>query len=209
MEEALKYIAEHWPVVLLVIVVIIVTWRISTLYNDWRHRMRHVEGECKKVADDVMPTLKRVETSTTGIAKTINGLLIYLKGKDGSFDPSLFQSHSPMALTPFGSEILVESGGKKFVDDNLNFLIDEIRKYEIKSPLDVENFAPIVINVNSTLDSFTPVKNFIYNKPIYKSGDLQTPLDIAKVSQIIGIYLRDKFLEKFPHILNNSAETGT
>lgn len=201
MEEALRYIADHWPYALLVVLVAIGAWRLSTQYSDWRHRMKHVEGECKKVTDDVMPTLKNVEASTKNIAKTINGLLIYLKGKDGAFDSSLFQSHSPMTLTTFGQEILTESGGKKFVDENLEFLIAEINKQDIKSPLDVENIAPLIININSQLDSFTPVKNFIYNRPLYKSGDQQTPLDVAKVAQIVGIYLRDLYFEKFPEIL--------
>jgi hypothetical protein len=203
MDEILKYIGEHWPLLLLIIAVAWITWRIAIHYSDWKHRMKHVEGECKKVSEDVMPTLRNVETSTKNIAKTINALLVYLKGKDVAFDPSLFQSHSPMTLTDLGKEILNVSGGKKFVDDNLDLLIGEIKKSEIKSPLDVENIAPIVINVNSALDSFTPVKNFIYNKPVYKSGDLSTPLDLGKIAQIIGIYLRDQFLDKFPDILKN------
>ena len=203
MDEVLKYIGEHWPLLLLIIVVAVITWKLANHYSEWKHRMKHVEGECKKVADEVMPTLKSVESSTKNIAKTINALLVYLKGKDVAFDPSLFQSHSPMTLTDLGKEILTASGGKKFVDDNVDLLISEIRKSEIKSPLDVENIAPIVINVNSALDSFTPVKNFIYNMPVYKSGGLSTPLDLGKIAQIIGIYLRDKFLEKYPEILAN------
>ncbi|HEX3933085.1 MAG TPA: hypothetical protein VHW43_00310 [Puia sp.] len=75
--------------------------------------MKHVEGECKKVVDDVMPTLRNVEASTKNISKTITALLVYLKGRDGAFDPSLFQSHSPMTLTALGKEILNASGGNE------------------------------------------------------------------------------------------------
>lgn len=203
MEEALKYCGEHWPVGLLIVVVIIATWRISTLYANWHHRMIHVEGECKKIVEDVMPTLKSVDLSTKSTAKTVHGLLIYLKGKDGTFDSSLFQSHSPMSLTVLGEEILTASGGKKFVDDNLDILVTDINKNEIKSPLDVETVAPLVINMNATLDSFTAVKNFIYNMPVYKRGSESTPLDLGKISQILGIYLRDQYLAKFPELLKN------
>src|SRR6185437_14839386 len=113
MEEVLKYIAEHWPLLLLLIIVAVAAWKLSQLYSEWRHRMKHVEGECKKVNDEVMPTLRNVEASTKNISKTIMAPLVYLKGKDGAFDSSLFQSHSPMTLTALGSEILDASGGKK------------------------------------------------------------------------------------------------
>jgi hypothetical protein len=37
----------------------------------------------------------------------------------------------------------MQAGATKFVDDNLDFLLGEIKKNDIKSPLDVENAAPV------------------------------------------------------------------
>ena len=53
----------------------------------------------------------------------------------------------------------------------------------------------------STLDSFTHVKNYIYNNPVYKVSDTESvPIDLTKMANIIGIYLRDLYLQKHPEL---------
>ena len=128
MEEALKWLSEHAPVVflvaLLLLAAITITWRASR----WIHRIKNTELECVKIEGQIIPKLDSVQRS-------VDGILIYLKNKDKTMDTSLFQSKSPFQLTPLGNKILSDSGGKEFVDKNIDYLTKEIEKQVIKSPL--------------------------------------------------------------------------
>jgi hypothetical protein len=185
-----KWIGEHQPVFLAFIIILVgvvfISWRAFQIF----HRFKKTESDCETLVPKI-----------DAIGKNVKTLVFYLKHKDQTLDPTLFESHSPVTLTPFGSKLLDASGGKQFVDDHLAELFKEIEADPIKSPLDVENNASNAILKATTLDSFAYIKDFIYNNPIFREGGLQTPLDVPKIANILGIYLRDKYFEKYPHTL--------
>ncbi len=69
-----------------------------------------------------------------------------------------------------------------------------MEEQEFKSALDAEDYAPLLIAGEvSRWDEFTEVKNYIYHNPQYKNVDLDLPVAL----RLIGLYLRDKYLEKY------------
>ena len=74
----------------------------------------------------------------------------------------------------------------------------------IKTALDSQTIAPLVITEMSNDTSFNDIKNYIFKNPIFNAEiqgkKLFARLDITTVSNILGIYLRDKYLERHPHL---------
>ena len=61
-------------------------------------------------------------------------------------DASLFVSKSPIELTELGKKILISIGGRELIDNNLQMLLEELKLYNIRTPLDVQTYSPIVIS---------------------------------------------------------------
>jgi hypothetical protein len=202
-EQIIKLLEAYWPHGILLVIAIAATWLIAKQYFHWTGRVEKIEKDCSKIGSKidghVIPKLDALNTS-------IGSLVVYLKTKDKSMDAALFQSRSPLCLTAFGREFLENSGGRKFVDDNLSYLISEINKFPIKSPLDVENISSLVISNATSLDSFTPIKDYIFHKPVRTGSTGTISLDFARVSSILGIYLRDKYLQTHPDLLKGEFD---
>lgn len=109
----------------------------------------------------------------------------------------IFNSKSPLELTKLGEDILNITGGKKYVDDHLDYLIDKIKQEDLKSPLDIQNYTEILLFKEENSDNFIAIKNYIYNNPKFKD----TIVDIALVINVMRIYLRDKYFEKNPELI--------
>jgi hypothetical protein len=210
LETCIKFLAEHWPklTVLLCIVIIAVsiTWVFAKKAFHWKGRIESTEADCKKIEGHILPKLQDISTSISGLAGSFNNLVIHLGAKDQSLDKSLFMSKSPLQLTPLGLEILLAIGGKDFIDAHVDTLISEMDAIGVKTALDSQTIAPLVINKVSNEDSFIFIKNFIYKNPIYRTKtvsseeEISVSLDMSTVSNILGIYLRDKYLAKHPDL---------
>lgn len=78
---------------------------------------------------------------------------------------------------------------------------DEMESQAFKSGLDVQNYASIISIKNFNSDEFIKIRDYIYQHPVYKVSDgseLQVTSQI--ISQIIGIYIRDKYFDKHPEL---------
>ncbi|MDP4252269.1 MAG: hypothetical protein Q8918_19395 [Bacteroidota bacterium] len=121
-------------------------------------------------------------------------------------DASLFLAQSLIELTELGERVLVAIGGKTFIDNNLQDLMNEMDMQDITTALDSQIYAPIVISQVSNRSSFNPIKDFAFENPYYKEKDsdgndtASVRLDMDTIVNIMGIYLRDKYLEKHPHL---------
>lgn len=104
--------------------------------------------------------------------------------------------------------------GKKLVDDNIDGLFKEIEGQNATTALDVQNYAPIAIGNHSTKGLFNKAKDYIYSHPTFKftnseGNDVEIPLDLNTLNTVLGLYLRDKFLETHPNIIPNLDENKT
>lgn len=109
----------------------------------------------------------------------------------------MIESHSPRTLAEKGNRLLEQSGLKNAVDNHLDELLNFIKEKQPKSLLDIENQSFSSISDSQDKDWMTPVKDFIYNNPKFENTDL----NIDVIIFIGGIYLRDKYLEKYPELI--------
>lgn len=204
-EEALKLIVQHSPQLLIIIIAIIATWLIAKFFHDSLNRLKKVEDECKKIDRHLTPQLDSISSSLTTLNGSFNSLIVYLKSKDGAMETSLFVSKSPIQLTELGKKILTTIGGEDFVNNNIDELITNMDAEGIKTALDCQTYAPIVISKISNHASFNKIKDYAFKNPYYKekleSGqEISIPLDMGTIANIMGIYLRDKYLERHPEL---------
>jgi hypothetical protein len=201
--EIWKWLFANYPGVVIILAIAVLVFLATRFFMKWYHRFTSTEKECASL----VPKFDALQKSVNNIERSVNGLIIYLKAKDKEMDTSVFRSQSPIRLTSLGERILTESGGKQFVDENLSHLFNEIEKEELKSALDVENSAVSAILFSTNMDAFTRVKDYVFNNPIYKGpNDERVNLQLATVVNIIGIYLRDIYLEKHPQFLQRGAK---
>ncbi len=128
-------------------------------------------------------------------------LIAFLATKHDDFPFDLLKSKSPFQLSDLGIEVLEAIGGKKYVDDNLSYLLAMMEKETFKSALDVEIFSKTILIKELTSDGFTPIKNYLFNNPYYEKEERKIRLSLESAIHLIGIYLRDKYFEKHPALL--------
>lgn len=204
-EEALKLVGEHYPKLIIVISAIAATWVIAKFYYHWVNRLKKAEDECKKIDAHLTPQLASISSSLNTLNGSFNSLIVYLKSKDGKMETSLFISKSPIQLTELGKRILVTIGGENFVNENVDELITNMDAEGIKTALDCQTYAPIVISKISNHASFNKIKDYAFKNPYYKENledgqEITVPLDMGTISNIMGIYLRDQYLKRHPEL---------
>jgi hypothetical protein len=208
--DVFKFILEKSPIIAAFIVVIAFTTWVCRKYFKTIGRIKKTEDQCNKCETTVFPNLhthiSNIDTSLNGIRMSINALTVYLKSNDPNIDVSLFVKYSPIELSEFGKAILRDIGGKKVIDENTGTFLVEMEKQQFKTGLDAHTFAINMIMNMFNNDIFIPVKNYIFNNPNYKyktkdGKELEYHLDINDAYTILGIYLRDKFFESHPDLL--------
>ena len=209
-EELFRWLDEHYHGLAVFIAGMGVSTFFVSLYFKWVHRIKRTEEKCVKIDNFVLPKLSTIGDSLLTLNTQFSNLLVYLKSKDEKMDLSTFRSRSPIQLTELGQRILIAVGGKEFIDTHVDELINDMNTYKVKTALDAQIFAPIVVSDHTGHDSFNGIKNYIFNNPFYKEKNTadeesSTALNLSAVSQIMGIYLRDKYLEKHPHLNPENA----
>ncbi len=97
----------------------------------------------------------------------------------------LGKKRSPVALTERGNKVLTESGGQKFIEDNLNELKEKVELKNPKTSYDVQEYSKVVIEELTTDERINNMKEYLY-----KEG-----MELDDLIFVLGIYLRDKVLE--------------
>lgn len=213
-EELFRWIHEINPTlgwVTASIVMLLVGYR---LYHLWEGRVKKVEWEQDKINEKIdqgiIPRLNSIDVSmnslvgsVNGLAKSFNSLIAYLAAKDPTI--IVFISKSPIEIGPDGMRILEASGGKFWIDFHSDLLIKELEKAHYTTALDVQINAPKIIISLSTCDDFNGIKNYIYNNPYYKQTPesepiMSAPITLDSVTNIMGVYLRNIYLEKHPEL---------
>lgn len=212
-DEIVKWISAHYPLLFLILCVVVITVIITIRYSNWSHRLKKTEAECEKIEKVLTPQLSSINSSLTTLSGSFNSLIVYLKGRHGEMDTSLFISKSPIQLTELGKRVLEAIGGREFIDNNLSELMNLMDAKGIKTALDSQTYAPVVINQISTQSSFNKIKDYAFKNPYYKekapdNSDIDVALDMGTITNIMGIYLRDKYLETHPHLKPEDIPSG-
>lgn len=179
------------------------------------HRLNKVEEKLNKLPCDVhhddisqhkvkYDEINRTVMSTNEMVSEISKWV--MKMDNGMID-TLAKKASPLKMTPIGEVLFEKSFSKKAIDENIDFLIEELEKIAPKTAFDVEDQSYSVLFKNIGHDLFNEVKNFIYYSP--ETIELIDPSDGEKeqikislqtLIRLMGIYLRDKYLERHTEI---------
>ena len=150
---------------------------------------------CAIAASTLIIIIQARGKTIQGIKNGIDRIEKFLILQFGARAASVFMTnHSPTSLTVSGIKLLNESGGKKLIDENLDFFITELHNTLSKTALDVENNAFEVIFKNSDKENFKEVKDFIYNHPVYE----ESQINLTSIVKISSIYLRVSILKNTP-----------
>mgnify|MGYP001530112959 FL=1 len=108
---------------------------------------------------------------------------------------------------PLGNVLFVKSSAKKTIDDNIDFLMEELEKINPTTAYDVEEEALGFLLRNMGHEMFTDIKQFIYYSP--DTIELLDPasntnkavkLSMQSIVKLMSIYLRDIYLSKHSDI---------
>ncbi len=203
-DEAGKYIEAHYPglfvLIFTVVAVSVLSWKIFRLYG----RLEKVEDHCSKI-EGMNTDSTTIKDQLAKISNSIDKLFVFLNQQHQNFPTELFVAKSPIQLTEFGDKVLIGFGGKKYIDENLDSLIKVMENENFKSALDVQNFAQSTLFSQTQSNDFTPIKNFIFNNPKYITGEGQIELTLPLVLNLMSIYLRNKYFERYPTLKDVEA----
>ena len=95
--------------------------------------------------------------------------------------------------------------GRETIDENIDFFISEIEKYNPKTAYDVEKLSYDVLFKSTGLDIFNCIKNYLYftSEEIQLAG-IKIKINLFIIIMAMSIYLRDKYLEKYPEFIKNA-----
>lgn len=200
--KAFDWIVEYAPGVALILFVIIVTAyaciKASKFYYTRFKKTEDISDKVKDLPEAVNRNTENIEKQVIpkldSISKALRTITSILYKKEIIDKTDLFEASSPVKLTKTGMVVLELIGGKQYVDDNSERLVQLMKEQNYKSALDVQNQANLLILEQAGTDDFVPIKDFIYQNPKYKD----VALDMSTVVPVMGIYLRDKYFQKYP-----------
>ncbi len=212
-ETMFSFILEHFPVMGLIIGLIGTTAIITIRFLKVIARIKKVEKSTIQAETDLFPRfdkkLDKISDTLVGFRVSFAGLVSYLSAKDVEMDASLYVIQSPVKLSGLGMKLLTEYRGKEFVDAHMNTLLTSLKEKQLATALDVENHAVITILEFSDTPGFTEIKNYLFYHPAYTVRNIQYTFPLAALARIMGIYLRDIYLEQTDFLFNQNPAGST
>jgi hypothetical protein len=130
-------------------------------------------------------------TKLDHIAHNVKVICDHLISKNEGFNHSLLDSHSPLFLKPEALKLLTDIGFITIFNEHASDFLSFIASESPKTKYDVEISCTKSILVLFDKDYFIPIKTYLYNNP---------SMEKVQFAQVLGIYIRDKYLERHPEI---------
>lgn len=150
-------------------------------------KIDHLEGDIEEIKSDVKSLHTKV--GKLGVA-ALEMQGIFKKAGAPIFQPLEISGGSPLKLTPYGEDVVKKVDGYRFIESNKDFLFVLVDKRQPKTAYDVQVYSRKVLE--EILDN--PIMN------VAKSVSYKEPLDIGIILNVLGIILRDKYLEAHSEI---------
>jgi hypothetical protein len=161
----------------------------------------------KNVLDKVERGLINLDKTVKSTNEMVAEICKWIMKNDNNMIDVFVKKQSPSKILPIGYSLLEETNAKKAVDHYMDFLIKELDSENPQAPYDVEDKALTVLMKNISHDLFSEVKSFLYNSPETitlidpeTSEERQIKPSIQIITELMSIYLRDKYLEQHPEI---------
>jgi hypothetical protein len=215
-DKVFDWIWNHVPWLAAGIILVAVTWFVCLKYFRYKSRIDGMEDACNKIPGhharlsnvetkcQEIPSLSgKVDgllTKIDGLTVSLDRLNIFLRIKHNDLPSDLVQSQSPLSITQAGMDLLNDSGGRKYVDDNLSDLLSVMESFEFKSALDAQEKAISLIIDSFMTDGFIHIRNYMFHNPTYKLPEKEIPINAASMYQLMGLYLRDRYFDVHPEL---------
>ena len=123
------------------------------------------------------------------------------KDKQKKLQISVFNRLSPFTLSDIGQKYLATTCGKECIDTNTEFFISELEKMQPQTAYDVEDYSERVLFRNTGSPMFKKIKDFVYLVPHLNIDGEKVDVSLPDVISVMGIYLRDKYLNLHPELI--------
>lgn len=187
-----NWLFANYPIVLIAILLIYVTWKLFILFN------RFVKVET--TLNEHLKDYSEIKHLVHKIDKQLAQLLIYLQSKDTHLK-GLIQSNSPLELTELAKKVLKEYGAENYLHKNRIHLLDQIKQMNPQTSLDVQNMSFAVLSEQDDLEAFNEIKSNLCQTPVIRNPhNDEVQIDLSTISYIMSIVLRNDYLDIHPHI---------
>lgn len=197
MESILTYLLDKFPIIAFFLVALLVVgiacWRLSK----WHESYKKVS---EKVNNAPCASHEQSINKLTDISNSIRKIEEWIVKQDINAMNDLVRKCSPYQLTDVGVLVLEASGGKEFVDSNLDRLIDELKKAGTETLYDTEKNALFVLSNMMEDEIFNVIKDYIYNSPkeieLNNNGTpVKAEINMNRLLMVMSIYLRNRYIE--------------
>lgn len=117
-DDIINWVFVHIPTIGVCIIMMWIAWWTRGRWHIVRERFSKVERNCVQLDKNQIALNNRLGSIDTKLST----LIIHLSSTK-KIDSNLFRSNSPIELTEVGAKILVEMGGKSYIDTHLDLLI--------------------------------------------------------------------------------------
>ncbi|GEM_PF-1754710 len=228
-ERSLQYIIDNYPIIATYVVVIIGTVYVTIYVYKLVHKLNDTKNKVDKLPcnthhnnisdinvkhntliekiDSTNRIIEDLRNISINKYEAIEELCAWVMKKDKAMIDVL-KKHSPLSMTKVGQIIFEKMPTQKLVDDNIDYLLEEVRKEDPQTAFDVEDISLKVMLRNISHPMYNDLKNYLYYSPETLSvfnpetnTEIEIEVSMTMAMQLMGIYLRDKYLNKFPNLL--------
>lgn len=203
LDAVLGYIANNYPLIFIALALMFATFWITKKWLKHKSKIDSLEIACREIPSihaKITSFESNLNNRMASVSHSINNLTIFLTSKHTDFNSSVFQSHSPIRITPLGMDILKQSGGENYVNSYLETLIDKMESQDFKSALDVQNYSTSLMMEELHTDEFISIRNYLFQNPVFRSSDKEIQLNAPSICNLMGVFLRDKYFEIHPEL---------
>lgn len=211
--QALRHFFSEYVVALAVVIVAAVwaIWKLASAFQSMSDKVMKVDGlpcsEHQKLIHRASEDMREIKGMLAILTESVD----FPSGKVYRKSERVYsRKHSPRALNEAGESLYARSGGKAFVEANLDALLAAIDRLKPLTALDVEADSVIALRQLSGTPRMNAVKDWIYNAPMEKITDVDGTvadyeITLGDVLFVCSIPLRDKYLALHPEILPQNS----
>jgi hypothetical protein len=136
------------------------------------------------------------DDTTKTILRKIDFIEKALIASDKKLLSAFSQSNSPLQLNQRAIDLMTSSGANKILEGHRDDLIKQIEELNPATAYDVEQNAYKVLILNSDASWFIPLKEYIFNNPVFQGHSIS----LDAICFVMSLPLRNYYFEKHPEI---------
>lgn len=206
MDAVFSWLLDKAPVIGIIVAVAVAAWLVSRYFKKLEDSRKKVDAlPCDAHKNDI-DRLSRMEAKVDSIVEQVSDISKWIMHLDEGMIDSLARKCSPMSMTKIGRDLFNDSGAKKTMDENADFLLSELEIRNPQTPFDVEDEALSVLLANMSHPMFNEIKSYLYYKPgritfTDENGESKdVRVSMFGIVRLMGLDLRDRYLARHPEI---------